>query len=268
MMGTLRVRSRSLMRVAVSKPSMFGICASIRMTAKSSIKESLESRVAAVDRDRFHRQPLQDRGERDQVVAPVVDEQHLRQPALSRIGRCCAERRAPAWVRHAAPPLAVAPPGSSSTPASGPLTPTQRAIVSSSSSRSTGLVSSRSRPRRARIRDRRASLSRSGTRLAGWRTSGFAGSCGSFRCRPARHHRVHQHDVDVLCLAEQPHPVGAVVRVEHLHAMDLQDAGQRENVPDIIVDDQHCRRRRGRRRYVADRAPSCAGSTYAVVRLP
>ena len=48
--------------------------------------------------------------------------------------------------------------------------------------------------------------------------------------------------------------VAAVVGVEHLHAVQLERAGQREDVADVVVDDQHRRARR------AGRAPRRDGA--------
>ena len=54
-----------------------------------------------------------------------------------------------------------------------------------------------------------------------------------------RHHDVHQHDVDVGRLLQPRDAVPAALGVDHLHLAPLQEGGQREDVADVVVDDQH-----------------------------
>ena len=68
------------------------------------------------------------------------------------------------------------------------------------------------------------------------------------------HHRVHQHDVHLGVLGEEADPGRPVVGVEHGEPVQLQRAGEREDVAHVVVDDQHGgARERGRGRGRAQR---------------
>src|SRR6266508_1527590 len=53
-----------------------------------------------------------------------------------------------------------------------------------------------------------------------------------------RHHDVHQDEIDLRIGAEQLDAVPPVLRVQDLHAVALEHARQREDVPYVIVDDE------------------------------
>ena len=53
------------------------------------------------------------------------------------------------------------------------------------------------------------------------------------------HHDVHQHDVDVGRGLQQVDRVAARFGRDGHHVVALQHAGQREDVADVVVDDQH-----------------------------
>ena len=55
----------------------------------------------------------------------------------------------------------------------------------------------------------------------------------------ARHHHVHQHQVDLWILLERLEPGLAVFGEEHLHLLSLENAAEREDVAGIVVDDEH-----------------------------
>ena len=70
-----------------------------------------------------------------------------------------------------------------------------------------------------------------------------------------RHHDVDQRDIDARRLLEDEDAVLSPLGVEHLHIVALQNARQREDVADVVIDDEHLgagelrnRRRRGARR--------------------
>jgi hypothetical protein len=54
-----------------------------------------------------------------------------------------------------------------------------------------------------------------------------------------RHHHVHQHEVDVGVGLEHLDALAAVLGVDDADAVALQRAGQREDVADVVVDDEH-----------------------------
>ena len=60
------------------------------------------------------------------------------------------------------------------------------------------------------------------------------------------HHHVHQHDVDVRRLLQPGDAFPAALGVDHLHLAPLEERGQREDVADVVVHDQH--RAAGQRR--------------------
>ena len=67
------------------------------------------------------------------------------------------------------------------------------------------------------------------------------------RANPARrlvpvhlgHHDVHQDDVDIRVLVQLGQRLQAVLRVRDLHLVLFQDRRDREQVPRIVVDQQH-----------------------------
>ena len=54
-----------------------------------------------------------------------------------------------------------------------------------------------------------------------------------------RHHDVHQDDVDVRVLLELGERALAVLGVDHVHLVALEQRRQREDVAQVVVDDEH-----------------------------
>ena len=75
MIGTFLVRSRRLIRAAVSKPSMPGICASRRISAKSSLQQRAQRLLAGAGPYQGLVEGAEDRLEGQEVLRAVVDQQ-------------------------------------------------------------------------------------------------------------------------------------------------------------------------------------------------
>ena len=82
------------------------------------------------------------------------------------------------------------------------------------------------------------------------------------------HHDVDQRDVDAGSLLEDRDALGAALGVEHFGAVRLEHAGQRVDVADVVVDDEHLRAGQlGHACAVADAARPC-GAGLRRLRLP
>src|SRR5687767_2565990 len=66
----------------------------------------------------------------------------------------------------------------------------------------------------------------------------LADATGGFIAVHLRHHHVHQYDVDLGIVVQHPQRVVAVLGVLHVHLVTLEDAGQGNDVADVVVDDQ------------------------------
>jgi hypothetical protein len=53
------------------------------------------------------------------------------------------------------------------------------------------------------------------------------------------HHHVHQHEIDVIAGLQDLDTLMPARRVDHGEPVELQDAGDRERVPQVVIDDEH-----------------------------
>ena len=53
------------------------------------------------------------------------------------------------------------------------------------------------------------------------------------------HHDVHENDVDGRILPHVLDGLTAVVRGDHRHALLVEDGGERENIPHVVIDDEY-----------------------------
>ena len=54
-----------------------------------------------------------------------------------------------------------------------------------------------------------------------------------------RHHDVHQSDVDTGRILQRLDAIPAVFRIQHLHVVAFEEAGESEDIPHVVVDDEH-----------------------------
>src|SRR5687768_1442259 len=60
-----------------------------------------------------------------------------------------------------------------------------------------------------------------------------------FEAVHTRHHDVHQYSVDTRLVTQHVDPVAAVLRVDDLHVLPFEHAGEGEDVADVVVDHEH-----------------------------
>ena len=204
---------------AVSKPSIVGICASSRIRAKSSTSSCLSAVLAAV----------------------------RRRPAAT--GRPCRMASSASRLSRRS--------STSSTLAGRPVVTMRPFCVMSPTARPSPLPSAAISVQQFVEVDRlgdvvagpggQGRLAVAGHRLGGQEHHRQVGEApvapdrrGWSRCRPGRaSSRPSARCRRSGCSASSRMPVGAVVGVEHRHAVQLQRAGQGEDVAHVVVDDEH-----------------------------